>query len=138
MRRFAIPTLIAASLALAGCSAATPEDSSSPTSPAPASSSTPSAPSPGLKKVLGELDADAYQPSSAPFTTDYGTATYHDESIQLYAFASTDDYEDFLDAVKSAGVSEDDLITVDLGEDGVVAIAADDSLHDQIQDDLDL
>lgn len=138
MRHFAIPALIAASLTLAGCSAATPEDSPSPTSPAPASSSTPSAPSTGLKKVLGALDADAYQPSSAPFTTDYGTAIYHDESIQLYAFASTDDYEDFLDAVESAGVSEDDLITVDLGEDGVVAIAADESLQDQIRDDLDL
>lgn len=138
MRRFAIPALVAASLALAGCSAASPQESPAPSSPAPATSSTPAPPSTGLKKVLGALDADSYQPSSAPFTTDYGTATYHDESIQLYAFASSDDYDKFLDAVESAGVSEDDLITVDLGDDGIVAIAADDSLHDQIRTDLDL
>ena len=116
LHRIAIP-LLGIALVLSGCSSpASAPAKSSVTETAEAESVPVETSATSIASVVALMGMTDYAQSAtaAPFATQWGEGTYEGSKVQVYEFASDDDYASFLDSIASFGITEAQLVKTGL------------------------
>lgn len=122
--RALVPGILAvavSALLLTGCSTGSETAATASASSAPVAASPSASAAPTISSVLLELGSGDFAQSGtiAPYTQEWGTATYNGSKLQVYQFASEADRAKFVDSISAYGIEESQLVTV-----GLVVVAS--------------